>query len=144
LLNGVTTFDTYVPEPTMQFPGIKDFLSSYQKRAIAEGADELGFYTPPFAYARMQVLEQGIEAINSLDQKLLAEYLHRTTFQTIAGEMRFGQTGEQPDSRILLVQYQGITGNSLDQFKAPGRQVIIFPASLKSGEFKYPFSEIRR
>jgi branched-chain amino acid transport system substrate-binding protein len=141
LRNGVTTFDTYVPEPTMQFPGIKDFLSRYQKRASAEGADELGFYTPPFAYARMQVLEQ---AINSLDQKLLAEYLHQTTFQTIAGEMRFGRTGEQPNSRILLVQYQGITGNSLEQFKAPGRQVIIFPASLKSGEFKYPFSEIRR
>jgi branched-chain amino acid transport system substrate-binding protein len=144
LRNGVTTFDTYVPEPTMQFPAIKDFLSRYQKRASAEGADELGFYTPPFAYARMQVLEQGIEAINSLDQKLLAEYLHQTTFQTIAGEMRFGRTGEQPNSRILLVQYQGITGNSLEQFKAPGRQVMIFPAALKSGEFKYPFSEIRR
>jgi branched-chain amino acid transport system substrate-binding protein len=143
-LNGVTTFDTYVPEPTMQFPGIKDFLGRYQKRAIAEGADELGFYAPPFAYPRMQVLEQGIEATNSLDQKLLAEYLHRTTFQTIAGEMRFGQTGEQPHSRILLVQYQGIIGNSVDQFKAPGRQVIVFPESLKSGEFKYPFSEIRR
>jgi branched-chain amino acid transport system substrate-binding protein len=144
LLNGITTFDTYVPEPTMQFPGIKDFLSRYQKRAIAEGADELGFYTPPFAYARMQVLEQAIQGTNSLDQKLLAEYLHRTTFQTIAGEMQFGPTGEQPNSRILLVQYQGIAGNSVDQFKAPGRQVIIFPPSLKSGEFKYPFSEIRR
>jgi branched-chain amino acid transport system substrate-binding protein len=143
LLNGVTTFDTYVPEPTMQFPGIKDFLSRYQKRAIIEGADELGFYTPPFAYARMQVLAQAVEATDSLDQKLLAGYLHRTTFQTIAGEMKFGPTGEQPDSRVLLVQYQGIEGNSADQFKAPGRQVIIFPPSLKSGDFKYPFSEIR-
>jgi len=128
----------------MQFPAIKDFLSRYQKRAIAEGGDELGFYTPPFAYARMQVLEQGIEAINSLDQQLLAEYLHRTTFQTIAGEMQFGRTAEQPNSRILLLQYQGITGNSLDRFKTLGRQVIIFPASLKSEEFKYPFSEMRR
>jgi branched-chain amino acid transport system substrate-binding protein len=144
LLNGITTFDTYVPEPTMQFPGIKSFLARYQTRAIAAGADELGFYTPPFAYARMQVLQQAIAATNSLDQKLLAEYLHRTTFQTIAGEMQFGPTGEQPHSRILLVQYQGIAGNSADQFKMPGRQVIIFPPSLKSGEFKYPFSEIRR
>jgi len=42
------------------------------------------------------------------------------------------------------VQYQGITGNSLDRFKTLGRQVIVFPASLKSGEFKYPFSEIMR
>ena len=128
----------------MQFPAIKDFLSRYQKRAIAEGGDELGFYTPPFAYARMQVLEQAIAATNSLDQKLLAEYLHRTTFQTIAGEMQFGPTGDQPNSRILLVQYQGIAGNSVDQFRMPGRQVIIFPSSLKSGEFKYPFSDIRR
>ena len=47
LLNGAPSFGTYVREPTMQFPGIKDFFGRYQKRVIAEGADELGFYTPP-------------------------------------------------------------------------------------------------
>jgi branched-chain amino acid transport system substrate-binding protein len=144
LLNGITTFDTYVPEPTLNFHGIKEFLTRYQARAAAEGVDPLGFYTPPFAYARMQVIAQAIEATKSLDQKLIADYMHKTTFETIAGPMAFGPTGEQPNSRVLLVQYQGIEGNAVDQFKLPGKQVIIFPPELRSGEFKYPFSDIKR
>jgi branched-chain amino acid transport system substrate-binding protein len=144
LLNGITTFDTYVPEPTLNFHGIKEFLTRYQARAAAEGVDPLGFYTPPFAYARMQVIAQAIEATKSLDQKLIADYMHKTTFDTIAGPMAFGPTGEQPNSRVLLVQYQGIEGNAVDQFKLPGKQVIIFPPELRSGEFKYPFSDIKR
>jgi branched-chain amino acid transport system substrate-binding protein len=144
LLNGITSFDTYVPEPTLQFPGIKDFLTRYQSRAASEGADPLGFYTPPFAYARIQVIAQAVEATKGLEQKLLADYLHQTTFHTIAGDMRFGPTGEQPDSRVLLVQYQGIEGNGVDQFKLPGKQVILYPPALKSGEFRYPFSDIKR
>jgi branched-chain amino acid transport system substrate-binding protein len=144
LLNGITTFDTYVPEPTLSFHGIKEFLSHYQTRAAAEGVDPLGFYTPPFAYARMQVMAQAIEATKSLDQKLIADYMHKATFDTVAGSMKFGPTGEQPDSRVLLVQYQGIEGNAIDQFKLPGKQVIIFPPELRSGEFKYPFSDINR
>jgi branched-chain amino acid transport system substrate-binding protein len=35
-------------------------------------------------------------------------------------------------------------GNAVDQFKLPGKQVIIFPTELRSGEFIYPFSDIRR
>jgi len=87
---------------------------------------------------------QAIEATKSLDQKLIANFMHKSTFDTIAGPMTFGPTGEQPDARVLLVQYQGIEGNAIDQFKLPGKQVIIFPPELRSGELKYPFSDIKR
>ena len=92
----------------------------------------------------MQVMAQAIEATKSLDQKLIADYMHKAAFDTIAGPMKFGPTGEQPDARVLLVQYQGIEGNAIDQFKLPGKQVIIFPPELRSGGFKYPFSDITR
>jgi branched-chain amino acid transport system substrate-binding protein len=89
-------------------------------------------------------MAQAVEATKSLDQKLIADYMHKTTFDTIAGPMAFDRTGEQPNSRVLLVQYQGIEGNAVDQFKLPGKQVIIFPPELRSGEFRYPFSDIKR
>ena len=144
LLNGITSFDTYVPEPSLKFPGIKEFLVRYQRRAATEGVDPLGFYTPPFAYARMQVMAQAIEATNSLDQKQLADYIHTMSFPTIAGDMRFTSSGDQAESRVLLIQYQGIEGNSVDQFKLPGKQVILYPPALKSGNLKYPFFDIKR
>ena len=144
LLNGIVYYDVYVPEPTMLFPGVKEFLAAYQAKAAGAGADPLGFYTPPFAYARMQVLGDAVVATKSLDQKALAEYLHKATFDTIVGKIQFGANGETPEARALFVQYQGIAGNGLDQFKQAGKQVILYPAPYKSGDFKYPYSEIKR
>jgi branched-chain amino acid transport system substrate-binding protein len=138
-LNNIVYFDTYVPEPTMDFPGIKSFLRDYQAKAAKAGVDPLGF-TPPFAYARMQVLGDAITATHGLDQKALADYLHKTTFETIAGEIKFGPSGEQPVPRTLWVQYRGIVGNDLEQFKGAGKQVILFPPRYKSGELHYPFA----
>ncbi len=144
LLNGITSFDVYVPEPTMRFAGIEEFLGKYQNRARAEGTDQLGFYTPPYAYARMQVLAQAIEATKSLDQKQLAQYLHEATFDTLVGKVKFGPSGEQAVPRILFVQYQGIAGNDIEQFNKPGRQVIVSPPAFVSGKFLYPYADLRR
>ncbi len=144
LLNGIISFDVYVPEPTMRFPGIEEFLRNYQSRARAEGTDQLGFYTPPYAYARMQVLAQAIEATKSLDQKKLAEHLHEATFETLVGTVKFGPTGEQAVPRILFVQYQGIASSDLEQFNQPGKQVIVSPPAFVSGKFLYPYAYLKR
>ncbi len=138
-LNGIVYFDTYVPEPTMDFPGIKEFLARYQAKAVPAGVDPLGFYTPPYAYARMQVLGEAISATDSLDQEVLARYMHKATFDTIIGDVKFGPSGEQPEPRNLWVQYRGITGNNVEQFKEAGKQVILFPPRYKSGDLQYPF-----
>ncbi len=143
-LNGIVYFDTYVPEPTMDFPGINAFLADYQVKAKAAGVDPLGFYTPPYAYARMQVLGEAITATRSLDQKVLADYLHKAVFKTIIGDVKFGPSGEQSEVRALWVQYRGIVGNEVEQFKQPGRQVILFPPRFKSGDLLYPFASEAR
>lgn len=140
MLNGIVVFDTYVPEPTMKFPGIEAFLKRYQEVAAKEGVDPLGFYNPPYVYAEMQVLEQAVNAVKAIDHDKLADYIRATTFKTIAGEVKFGARGEWAQSRILFVQYQNIAGNELEQFRLPGRQVVLTPAPFKSGQLKYPFS----
>jgi branched-chain amino acid transport system substrate-binding protein len=143
LLNGIVCYDLYVPEPTMKFPGITEFLAKYQPKAAAAGADPLGFYLPPFAYAGMQVLGQAVEATQGLDQKKIAEYIHATAFKTVVGDVRFGKDGEWVEPRIIFVQYRGVAGNDLEQFKKPGTQVVVYPAEYKSGELQSPYSEIR-
>jgi branched-chain amino acid transport system substrate-binding protein len=37
------------------------------------------------------------------------------------------------------VQFRNISGNGLEQFKQPGRHVILTPKHLRSGELKYPY-----
>ncbi len=140
LLNGVVSFELYVPEPTMKFPGIEGFLKRYQDLAVSEKLDALGYYIPPYIYAEMQVLEQAVKAVGSLDQGKLADHIRRSAFPTIVGEVRFGPLGEWQEPRVLFVQFRDISGNGLEQFKQPGRHVILAPAKLKSGELKYPYA----
>jgi branched-chain amino acid transport system substrate-binding protein len=144
LLNGVVCYELYVPEPTMNFPGIEDFLKRYQERAAKENLDPLGFYIPPFAYAQMQIIEQAIKAVGSLDQGKLAEQMHKATFKTVAGDIKFGANGEWAEPRMLFVQYRGITGNDVNQFRQAGKQVILQPPQFKSGDLVYPYSDIKR
>lgn len=139
LLNGVVSYELYVPSPKMQFPGIEEFVKRYQDRASAEGVDPLGFYVPPFVYAAMQVLGQAVETVGKIDQKALAAEMHKSTFSTIVGDVKFASNGEWEQPRVLLIQYQNVSGNALEEFKQPGKQVIVFPPAYQSGDVVAPY-----
>ncbi len=142
-LNGIVTNDNYVPEPTMKFPGVEEFLQRYQQRASGAGVDPHGFFLAPFAYGAMQVLAQAVTATGGLDQAKLAAHMHQARFATIVGDVKFGPIGEWEKSRILTIQFQNIHGNDVAQFKQSGKQVILYPPELKSGELIQPFSKAR-
>ena len=144
LMNGIVAYDVYVPEPTMKFPGIENFLKTYQAKAQAEGVDPLGFYLPPFAYAELQILADAITNVGNLDQTKIAEYIHKTTFHTVVGDVKFAENGEWEKSRLIFVQCQGVAGSDIDQFRHPGKAVILYPPELKSGEFRYPYTEAQK
>jgi branched-chain amino acid transport system substrate-binding protein len=132
-LNGIVDYDWWIPSQTMQFPGILDFLKEYQSKAAEAGVDPLGWYLPPFAYAYLQVLGEAIEATKSLDQAKVADYMHKNTFKTIVGDIAFGEDGEWTKPRVLEVQWQGIKGNTLDDFKDTKSEVILEPSEFKTG-----------
>ena len=142
LLNGLVINENYVPEPTMKFAGVDEFLTKYQERARGGGVDPIGFWSP-FAYAELQVLSQAVNAVGAVDQGKIADYLHRASFKTIVGDVKFGPLGEWEKSRILYVQYQNIQGHDINQFRQPGKAVIMYPRELKSGEFVYPYAKAR-
>ena len=140
-LNNIVVHDFYVPEPTLQFPGIEEFLKRYQAKVSGGSMDALGFFVPPFAYANLQVLEQAVRAVGSLDQRRLGEYLRAQAFQTIVGEVKYGANGEWARPRVLHVQFQGVRGNDLEQFKRPGTHTIVHPKQLASGTLRHPYAQ---
>lgn len=144
LLNGVVTYDVYAPEPTMKFSGVEDFLKLYQDRAAAAGADLLGYFLPPFAYAEMQILHEAVTKAGGLDQNKIGAYIRNNTFNTVVGNVKFAPGGEWAEPRPLFVQYQNIAPNDVSQFRQAGKQVILYPPEFRSGRFIYPFSEIKR
>ena len=143
-LNGIVNFAFWVPEPTLKFSGIEDFLKRYQAQAVKEGVDPLGHYLPPWAYAYVQVLGLAIEGTKSLDQQKVGEYIRKNEFDTIVGKVRFGANGEWLQSRVLQVQYQNIETTDVEQFKQPGKRVVLYPDEFKSGNIIYPYSKIKQ
>ena len=140
-LNNIVVHDFYVPEPTLHFSGIEEFLNRYQIKATSGGMDELGYFVPPFAYANLQVLGQAVAAVGSLDQKKIGDYIRSNSFTTVVGDVKYAPNGEWARPRVLMVQFQNIEGNNLGQFRKPGTQVIINPKELASGALRFPYSQ---
>jgi len=141
LLNGVVNYDFWAPEPTMlAIPGIKEFFREYQARAEKAGVDPLGYYLPPYSYTMVQILGQAVEATKGLDQQKIADYIRATEFNTIVGKVKFGKNGEWAKGRTLMVQYQKVQGNGIEQFRGPGKKVVLYPDEFKSGAMIYPYS----
>jgi branched-chain amino acid transport system substrate-binding protein len=140
-LNGIVNYDFWAPEPTfMAIPGIKEFFKEYQARAEKEKVDTLGYYLPPYSYAMMQILGQAVEATKGLDQQKIADYIRKTEFNTIVGKVKFGKNGEWATGRTLMVQYQKIDGSGVEQFRGPGKKVVLYPDEFKSGNLIYPYA----
>ena len=138
-LNNVVGYELYVPSPKLKFPGIEGFLAKYREKADAAGVDPLGYYLPPFVHAAMEIIGDAVQKTKGTDQKALADYIHKTTFQTIVGDVRFGPTGEWEKPRVMMVQYRGIERRDLDEFKKPDAQVILFPPEYATGTPVAPF-----
>jgi len=141
LLNGIVNYEFYVPDLDAKFPFLKEFLNKYQTRAAKEGVDPLGFYLPPYAYAMMQVLEQAVKKVGSLDQAKLADTMHKAEFDTFVGRVRFAKNGEWAVPRSLAVQYKDISGKDLDQWKKPGRVTVLAPGEYTTGKLIAPFKQ---
>lgn len=141
LLNGWTNYDYWLPVPKMQFPGVDDLMKKYQARAAIEGADVLGYYMVPWAYAQLQVLQEAVVATASLDDSKLGDYIRANTFTTVVGNVRFASNGEWAQSRMLQVQFQNIKSNDLAQFKDTLIQVVVAPTEYESGKLIYPYEK---
>ena len=61
----------------------------------------------------------------------------------MVGDVRFGPQGEWAQSRVLQVQFQGIKGNELGQFRDVSTQVVVTPTEYKSGEVIYPYEKAK-
>jgi branched-chain amino acid transport system substrate-binding protein len=144
LLNGVVNYNSWLPEPSMYFDGTKAFFETYTKRAVEAKVDPLGYYLAPFGYASGQLVEQAIKATGSLDQKALAKYLRENEHKTIVGPIAFSADGERKETATLQAQFRGVVDKNIEQFRGPGKQVILFPDKFKSGDLISPFEVARK
>jgi branched-chain amino acid transport system substrate-binding protein len=144
LLNGLVNYEYWLPVPKMMYPGIEQVMAEYQSRAAAAGADPLGYYVAPQAYAQMQIVEQAVSGTGSLDDAKLAQFTRDRSFKTILGDVKFGVGGGWTEARVLQVQYRNIRSNELSEFKDARTQAVVWPPSLASAALIYPYADAKQ
>ena len=144
LANGMVIAESFVRAPTFNFPGVADLFKRYEAKAAGQGTDPLGHAYAPFGYGAGQVLAKAVEETKSLDHDKLAAYIHAHSFQTVAGEVTFGQDGEWSKPRQVFTQFQNVAANDLDQFRNASKQPILWPAEYKTGSMIYPYAEAKK
>jgi branched-chain amino acid transport system substrate-binding protein len=144
LLNGIVNYETWVPDKKMTFAGTDDFFKKYQARAGAEGVDPLGYYLGGWGYADLEVIGDAIAATKGVNDDKLADYLSKTTFHTIMGDIKFGKGGEWEKGRMLQVQYHDIKpGAGLDTWRGMDYQIVLTPSEYKTGNLIYPYEKAK-
>ena len=140
LLNGIVVYDFWLPWAGFASDEGREFLKKYQAKSAEAGVDLLGYYLPPFSYGRMQVIEQAVKATGGTNDEKLAEYCRKNTFKTVVGDVSFNDEGEWSVAQVLAVQFQGVSGNGVDQFKDPKTEVILWPKKYATGKIIYPYN----
>src|ERR1700730_9468037 len=117
LLNGLVNYEYWLPVQKMMFPGVAEMMAKYQSFAENAGADPLGYYVAPQAYAQMQIVEQAIAGTASLDDAKLAQFTRDASIKTVVGDVKFEKGGGWSEARVLHVQYRNIKAADLSEFK---------------------------
>jgi len=139
LLNDIVVYDFWLPWAGFASDEGREFLKKYQAKSAAAGVDLLGYYLPPFGYALMQVVEQAVKGAGGTDDAKLAEFARKNTFKTVVGDIKFNAEGEWETAQVMAVQFQGVKGNDVDQFRDPKTEVILWPTKYKTGNIIYPY-----
>jgi branched-chain amino acid transport system substrate-binding protein len=74
---------------------------------------------------------------------VLAVYIRKNEMKTIVGTIRYDAVGEWATPRLPMIQFTGVKDKNIDQFRGPGRQVIIAPAKLQTATV-VPFEKLRK
>jgi branched-chain amino acid transport system substrate-binding protein len=144
LMNGVVIMESFVPAPSLNFPGLAEMLKKYRAKASGQQIDPFGWGFAPFGYAAGQILAKAVSETKSLDHEVLAKYIHEHSFPTVVGEIAYNSDGDWTEPRQLFTQFQNVEPNNLDQFRDATPQVVLWPEKYRTGKMIYPYAAARQ
>jgi branched-chain amino acid transport system substrate-binding protein len=107
--------------PETNFPLNQEFVQQYQARFGGLPEEDAAD-----AFAAGQVLQAAVEAVGSLDQDRISDWLHDNRVQTILGPLSWDETGA-PQGTFILAQWQGDRSRVVLPRAVADTDTIIFP-----------------
>ncbi|MBK9133039.1 MAG: amino acid ABC transporter substrate-binding protein [Betaproteobacteria bacterium] len=102
----VTIFEEHAPFTANR--GAAEFIPLYHERAKAAKIPDISVEVQAAAsYSAWQILEAGVLATKSLDDKAIGEWLRKNQVDTLQGRVRFNGRGQYGDDLMRVKQAQG-------------------------------------
>ncbi|HEX2541712.1 MAG TPA: amino acid ABC transporter substrate-binding protein [Caldimonas sp.] len=102
--------------------GAAEFVKIYRERATKAGLTDPSVETQAAAsYTAWQILEAGVTATRSLDDKAIANWLKANRVDTLQGKLRFNGVGNFGDDLMRVKQVQN------------GKWVVVWPKEVSGG-----------
>ncbi len=116
----VTIFEDLPPFTSN--PGAAEFVKLYHERAAAAKLPDPSVEVQAGAsFTAWQILEAGVKATKSLDDKAIGTWLKANKVDTIQGKLRFNETGNYGDDLIRIKQVQN------------GHWAVVWPKDYSNG-----------
>jgi len=116
----VTIFEEQMP--FLNNPGAAEFVKLFRERATAAKlADPSVEVQAAASYTAWQILEAGVKATKSLDDKAIAAWLNANKVDTIQGRLRFDGVGNYGDDLMRIKQVQN------------GKWTVVYPKEFTTG-----------
>ena len=97
-------------EPAVPYTGAKELAALYKEKFNEGIYDKVAL-----AWASLQVYEQAIKGVKSLDQEKIRDYIRTETFDLVVGPTRFADNGMPTISTLLDVQW------------VDGKRIVVWP-----------------
>jgi branched-chain amino acid transport system substrate-binding protein len=107
--------------PDTNYPLNQEFVQQYQAKFGGVPEEDAAD-----AFAAGQVLQAAVEAVGSLDQDRISDWLHNNKVQTILGPLSWDETGA-PQGTFILAQWQGDRSRVVLPRAVADTDTIIFP-----------------
>ena len=105
--------------------GAAEFVKLYRERATKAGLADPSVETQAAAsYTAWQILEAGVVATKSLDDKKIGDWIKANKVDTLQGKLRFNGTGNFGDDLMRVKQVQN------------GHWVVVWPKEITAGGAK--------
>lgn len=112
---GIFAPSQWEPVERLPFPGTKEFIESFKALNTITPA-----YHATSAFASCQILEKAVQAVGSLDQERIRDYISSLDTVTVLGRFKVDPTGLQIGHNPITIQWQD------------GRKVIVYPPQMRT------------
>jgi branched-chain amino acid transport system substrate-binding protein len=108
-------------EPSLPYPGNKEFVEAYKKEQNQEPGD-----VAAGAYASCQVLAEAVRRAKTLNSDKLRDQLVKLRMKTVFGDYAVDERGFQTGHKLVVTQWQR------------GRWWVVWPEDAATAKFRFP------